>query len=53
VRHFLKNNHGATAIEYSVILAVVALVILAGITLVGEETVSHFENVADIAEENM
>lgn len=53
MHHFLKDNHGATAIEYAMIIAVVILVMLGGLTILGGKTTSHFENVADDVEESM
>jgi len=35
VRHFTRNERGATAIEYGLIAALIAVVIITGLTSVG------------------
>ncbi len=42
LRGFAKNERGATAIEYSLIAAGIALAIVAAVTLLGESVVSLF-----------
>ena len=44
----LKNNAaGATAIEYGLIAAGIAVVIIGGVALIGDSLESTFSNVAD------
>ncbi len=42
-----KNEDGATAIEYGLIAALIAVVIIAAVTLVGEDLSNMFNEVAD------
>ncbi len=42
---FLRNDSGATAIEYSLIAAFIALVLIATATLIGTELKSTFTDV--------
>lgn len=41
-RQFLADDGGATAIEYSLIAALIFLVIVASLTIVGAKTTSMF-----------
>ena len=43
---FLKDERGVTAIEYGLIAALIAVAIIAGVTLVGTSTNNTFSNVA-------
>ncbi len=43
---FLKDEEGVTAIEYGLIAALIAVAIIAGVTLVGTSTNTTFSNVA-------
>lgn len=43
---FLRNESGATAIEYGLIAALVAVVIITGLTTLGTKLNSTFSNVA-------
>lgn len=43
----LKSEKGATAIEYAVIAALIAIAMLAGLTLVGSGTAKQYNNVAN------
>lgn len=43
---FLRDEEGVTAIEYGLIAALIAVVIILAITLVGENLNDVFENVA-------
>jgi len=43
---FVKNESGATAIEYGLIAAGIAVVIIAAVNLVGDSLVATFTNVA-------
>jgi pilus assembly protein Flp/PilA len=40
----LRGEHGATAVEYALMVALIALVVVAGVTLLGQATNSHYEN---------
>lgn len=43
---FIRNQCGATAIEYAFILAVVVLVALVGITVLGGSSTNQINNVS-------
>jgi len=43
---YLKNEEGVTAIEYGLIAALIAVVIIAAVTLVGTNLVTMFTTVA-------
>ena len=43
IRVFFKNEEGASAIEYSIIAALIAVVIVAAVTDVGEQMNTVFE----------
>ena len=43
---FLKNESGATAIEYGLIAALIAVVIITGVTAVGTSLSSTFTTVS-------
>jgi pilus assembly protein Flp/PilA len=43
---FVRSESGATAIEYGLIAALIAVVIIAGLTLVGGDLNNMFNNVA-------
>ncbi len=47
IRAFFKNEEGASAIEYSIIAALIAVVIVAAVTDVGEQMEIVFENIRD------
>jgi pilus assembly protein Flp/PilA len=47
VRKFLKDESGATAIEYGLIAALVSVVIIAVLTALGENLNTTFRTVAD------
>lgn len=47
IMEFLKDEEGVTAIEYSLIAALIAVVIIAAVTLTGEKVQSTFETVTD------
>jgi pilus assembly protein Flp/PilA len=40
-----SSEHGATAVEYAIMLALIAIVIVTAVTLLGQETSRPFENV--------
>jgi pilus assembly protein Flp/PilA len=44
---FAKNESGATAIEYGLIAALIALAIIAGATTLGEGLNEQFNTIAD------
>jgi pilus assembly protein Flp/PilA len=46
VSHFLKDEAGATAIEYGLIAALIAVVIIGALTIVGSKLGGTFNNVA-------
>jgi pilus assembly protein Flp/PilA len=43
----LRNERGVTAIEYGLIAALIAVVIIVAVTLVGDELVNIFNEIAD------
>ncbi len=45
--HFLKDDSGATAIEYGLIAALIAVVIITGVTAVGSKLSSTFTGLSD------
>jgi len=44
---FLKDEEGATAIEYGLIAALISVAIIATVTLVGDKLVLVFQKIAD------
>ncbi len=46
VSRFLKDESGATAIEYGLIAALIAVVIITGVTAVGSKLNTQFNNIA-------
>ena len=47
VRRFLRDNSGATAIEYGLIAAGIAVVIITAVQLVGTNLTTTFNSVAN------
>ena len=45
-RRLMKNEHGATAIEYGLIASLIAAGIIAGVTLVGTNLAAKFNTIA-------
>jgi pilus assembly protein Flp/PilA len=45
-KRFLKDESGATAIEYGLIAALIAVVIIAGLSAVGSSLNTTFTNIA-------
>ena len=43
----LDREHGATAVEYGLMVALIAVVIIAAVTLLGNKLSTTFNNVAD------
>ena len=46
VRSLVKSERGATAVEYGIMVALIAVVIIAGVTLLGTNLLSRFNSVA-------
>lgn len=46
IKRFAKNESGATAIEYGLIAALIAVVIITAVTLVGTNLGTVFNNIA-------
>ncbi len=46
VSHLLRDESGATAIEYGLIAALISVVIIGAITLVGSNLSGTFNNIA-------
>lgn len=44
---FFKEEDGATAVEYALMVALIAAVIIAAVTLLGEQTKNTFETVSN------
>ena len=49
---FLKNKSGATAIEYGLIAALIAVAVISGATALGTKSGATFQSVADQMVEN-
>jgi len=47
---FLKDESGATAIEYGLIAALIAVAIIGGVTALGKQTGTAFNTVAEAIE---
>lgn len=47
MQQFFKNESGATAIEYGLIAALIAVTIIAAVTALGSNTSSTFDKVAE------
>lgn len=47
LRSFLRDEQGATAIEYGLIAALVSVAIIAGLTLLGEKLNTMFQSIAN------
>ena len=47
IRKLLKSETGATAIEYALLAALIAVVIIAGVRRVGQSINATFEQVSD------
>jgi pilus assembly protein Flp/PilA len=45
-KNFWKNDAGATAIEYGLIAALIAVVIITGVTAVGTQLSTTFNNLS-------
>ena len=46
LRNFIKDESGATAIEYGLIAALIAVVIITGVTAVGTKLSTKFTTIA-------
>lgn len=46
ITHFMKDESGATAIEYGLIAALISLLIIAGSRLIGQRLDTTFSNIA-------
>lgn len=46
IRRFLKNRKGATAIEYGLIAAGIAVAIIVAINTIGDDLNTTFDNIA-------
>lgn len=46
VKSFIKDEQGATAIEYGLLVALIAIVLITGATLVGTNLNTLFTNIA-------
>lgn len=45
--HFIRNEDGATAIEYGILAALVSVAIITAVTLLGGRLSTTFNSVAD------
>ena len=50
IARFFKDESGATAIEYGLIAALIAVAIITGVTSLGDNAAVTFEGVADAVE---
>jgi pilus assembly protein Flp/PilA len=48
VMNFLRDEEGATAIEYGLIAALISIMIIGGATLVGQTLDANFMNIAGV-----
>lgn len=46
-RRFLRDEEGVTAIEYGLIAALIAVVIIAAVALIGEKLDATFDTIGD------
>jgi pilus assembly protein Flp/PilA len=46
IRNFFKDESGASAVEYGLLVALIAVVIIAGVTLLGQKLNTMFTGVA-------
>lgn len=49
--NFFKDEGGATAIEYSLIAALIAVAVIAALDQIGDEAQTTFETIADELED--
>ena len=47
IKQFFSREEGATAIEYGLIAGLIAVVIIGGVTLVGDDLSTTFNSVAN------
>ena len=47
IRKMLKNNKGATAIEYGLIAALIAVAVIGGVSQLGSSANSTFTTISD------
>jgi pilus assembly protein Flp/PilA len=47
VKHFVQNEEGVTAIEYGLIAALIAVVIIAAVTVVGTQLRTTFTTIGN------
>lgn len=45
--HELRNERGASAVEYGLLVALIAVIIITGVSLLGVNLAEIFEDVAD------
>ncbi len=47
IANFFKEEEGATAVEYALMVALIAAVIIAAVSLLGQESANTFNKVRD------
>jgi len=47
ITRFLKNEEGATAIEYGLLAGLIAVVIITAVGLIGQDLKDVFQNIAE------
>ena len=47
IKHFFTSQSGATAIEYGLIASLIAVAIIAGVTLVGNDLGATFNEISN------
>jgi pilus assembly protein Flp/PilA len=47
IMNFIRNEEGVTAIEYGLIAALIAVVIIASVTIVGDQLILVFTAISD------
>jgi pilus assembly protein Flp/PilA len=53
IRSFLKNNEGATAIEYGLICAVIILVMIVGLSMTSTSLNNRYNNISEEVDQVM
>lgn len=51
-RHYVGRDRGATAVEYGLLVALIAVVIIVGVTALGSNLNGLFSNVANSVKQN-
>ncbi|KGD64518.1 Flp/Fap pilin protein [Alcanivorax nanhaiticus] len=52
ITRFLREEEGATMVEYAIMVALIAVVAIAAVVVIGEETNTAFETVGTTLQDN-